>query len=57
MTLYFYTPVPAYPHILKCQGICTPDNRGWFLAKHPGTIVVEGYQGDRIAADRKGGAL
>lgn len=49
--LYFYEPLPAYPHILKCRGICTNDNKVWFLAAHPDALVFVGYRGDRIRAD------
>lgn len=47
---YFYQPLPAYPHILKCQGIATNGNRDWMMAL-PGMILVPEYIADRIHAD------
>ena len=49
---YFYRPLPFYAgRVLKCAGICTDDNRTWFLAANPDTIVLPQYMGDRIKAD------
>lgn len=49
---YFYTPIAFYRGtVLKCGGIVSAENTDWFKAQHPGTIVLEGYRGDRIRAD------
>lgn len=49
---YFYYPIPFYNgKVLKCGGIATTGNEEWFKAAHPGTIILEGYRGDRIRAD------
>lgn len=48
--MYFYRPL-GNGGVFKCAGICTADNREWFLEAYPGTMVVEGYKGDRISAD------
>ncbi len=49
---YFYRPIPYYSgRVLKCAGICTEDNVRWFTRENPGTVVVEGYRGDRVCAD------
>jgi hypothetical protein len=51
-TKYFYSPISFYAgKVLKCKGICTPDNREWFLEQNPGTIIVDGHRGDRIRSD------
>jgi hypothetical protein len=33
---------------LKCGGIATDSNQDSFKAEHPGTIIVDGYRGDKI---------
>jgi hypothetical protein len=49
MDNYFYSPIAYYAgKVLKCQGIATESNTAWFLAANPGTVVLEGYRGDRI---------
>jgi hypothetical protein len=49
---YFYRPIPAFNgKILKCAGICTPDNVIWFTRENPGTVIVDHYLGDRVRAD------
>lgn len=48
---YFYSPISYYDgKVLKCQGIATEGNKHWFLEQNPGTIILEGYRGDRIRA-------
>jgi hypothetical protein len=48
---YFYLPIAGYNgRVLKCGGIATDDNREWFKELHPGTVVLQGYRGDRIRA-------
>ena len=48
---YFYKPLEFFNgRVLKCQGIATDDNRGWFVEQNPGTIILVGYRGDRIRA-------
>lgn len=50
-TSYFYSPIAFYNgHVLKCGGIATAANAEWFKAERPGTIILEGYRGDRIDA-------
>ncbi|RPI47204.1 MAG: hypothetical protein EHM67_00045 [Hyphomicrobiaceae bacterium] len=46
--LYFYRPLPAFPHIYKCAGICTAQNVTWFLRENPGTVALDGYHGDKV---------
>lgn len=49
--VYFYRPLPYFGgRILKCAGICTEDNLLWFTAANPGTVLVNGYRGDRVHA-------
>lgn len=49
---YFYYPLSFYNgKVLKCGGIATTGNEKWFKEEHPGTIILEGYRGDRIRAD------
>lgn len=48
---YFYVPLPRYNgEVLKCAGIATADNRGWFMAQNPGAVELDDYYGDRIRA-------
>lgn len=49
---HFYIPLTFYSgKILKCAGICTPDNVIWFTKNNPGTVIVDRYLGDRVRAD------
>jgi hypothetical protein len=51
MESYCYAPIAFYDgRVLKCQGIATANNCPWLVAKFPGCIFLEGYQGDRIDA-------
>lgn len=52
MLKYFYRPIAFYNGaVLKCAGIANETNLGWFIEQTPGTIVLDGYRGDRIRAD------
>jgi hypothetical protein len=54
MNRYFYYPLSAFNGaVLKCGGIATDANRDAFLAEHPGTIILDGYRGDRIVVSGK----
>lgn len=46
---HFYTPFGS-DGIMKYQGVATEGNKVWFVAQHPGTIIVATYQGDQIKA-------
>jgi len=47
---HFYQPLPAYPHVLKYQGIATEQNVAWVM-QQPGMILLPEYMGDKITAD------
>jgi hypothetical protein len=48
---YFYLPLAYYNGaVLKCAGIATADNRGWFKEQHPDAVELDAYYGDRIRA-------
>lgn len=48
---YFYSPIAYYNgDVLKCKGIATEENKGWFVEQNPGTVILKGYRGDRILA-------
>lgn len=48
---YFYQPIPYYKGlVLKCAGLACERNMAWMMAE-PGTVLLESYCGDRIAAD------
>jgi hypothetical protein len=48
---YFYKPIQFFNgDVLKCAGICDDTNRDWFIKANAGTVIVDGYKGDRINA-------
>lgn len=48
---YFYTPIPFYNgEVLKCQGMATEANKGWFMEANKTAVVLNKYMGDRINA-------